>query len=112
MKPLAWPGLVLAPIFALADQSTAYSLLQWSCESQRPGVPHVVHAVFLILVLGTLALAWPKWRDRPVGKREDAGDPATGSSTFGVMATLVAALCALVIVAMWYPHFVLAPCLG
>ena len=108
----SWPALLLAPVFALADQSVAYSLLEWSCKVQKPAVPHVAHAVFLLLTLATIAMAWPRWHDRPAGKREDAGDAITRHSTFAVMAVLVAALCALIIVAMWYPHFVLSPCHG
>jgi hypothetical protein len=112
MTRVSWPALLLAPIFALADQSVAYSLLEWSCKVQKPFVPHMAHAVFLLLTLVTIAMAWPRWRNRPPEKREDAGDEATRRSTFGVMATLVGALSALVIVAMWYPHFVLSPCHG
>jgi hypothetical protein len=112
MSPRWWPGLILAPIFALADQTVAYSLLEWSCAVQKPAVPHIAHAVFLMLTLVTLFMAWGHWQDRPAGKREDAPDAATRKSTFGIMATLVAALSGLVIVAMWYPHLVLAPCHG
>ena len=108
----SWPGLILAPVFALADQSVAYSLIEWSCEYQKPAVPQIAHLVFLILTLATLLMGWGRWEDRPAGKREDAGDDATRKSTFGVMATLVAALCALAILGMWYPHLVLAPCHG
>jgi hypothetical protein len=112
MMRASWPGLLIAPILALADQSVAYSLLEWSCEHQRIAVPHVAHAVFLVLILLTMAMAWGCWDDRPPEKREDSGDAATQNSTLGVMAFLVAGLSALVVVGMWYPHLVLAPCHG
>jgi hypothetical protein len=108
----SWPGLLLAPIFALADQGVAYSLIEWSCEHQKTGVPHIAHAVFLSLILLTMAMAWGCWGERHPDQREDSGDAATQSSTLGVMAFLVAALSALVVVGMWFPHFVLAPCHG
>ena len=110
MISASWPGLLLAPILALADQSTAYSLLEWSCEHQKLSTPNIAHGVFLVLILITMAMAWGCWGDRPPEKREDSGDAATQNSTLGVMAFLVAALCALVVAAMWYTHFVLAPC--
>jgi hypothetical protein len=108
----SWPGLLVAPILALADQSVAYALLEWSCEHQKIAIPNLAHAVFLVLTLATMAMAWGCWRDRPAGKREDSGDAATQNSTLGVMAFLVAGLSALIIVGMWYPHLVLAPCHG
>ena len=112
MRRASWPGLLVAPILALADQSVSYSLLEWSCEHQKLAIPNMAHAVFLVLILVTMAMAWGCWGDRPAGKREDAGDAATQNSTLGVMAFLVASLCALIVAAMWFAHLLLAPCHG
>ena len=30
-----WPGIVLAPVLALADQSVAYALVKWGCDYQQ-----------------------------------------------------------------------------
>jgi hypothetical protein len=106
----SWPGLILAPLFALADQSVTYAMVHWSCETQRHAPAHFVHAAFLLATLMTLAMAWSRWR--VPASRADAGDALGNSSFIAAMATLAAALSALVIVAMWMPQWVLSPCHG
>jgi hypothetical protein len=107
---LSWPGLVIAPLLALVDQSVAYAMVEWSCATQRHAAPHFVHPAFLVLTLATVAMAWRNWR--PLQAREDSGDPATASAFIALLATLVGALSALVIVAMWLPQWFLSPCHG
>jgi hypothetical protein len=106
----SWPGLLLAPLFALVDQSVTYAMVEWSCETQRHALPHAVHLIFLLLTLATL---WMAQGNPPrAGVREDSGDPATARSFVSTLAMLVGALSALVIVAMWVPQWMLSPCHG
>jgi hypothetical protein len=104
----SWPGLILAPFFALADQSVAYAMVQWSCETQRHVPPHFVHLGFLLLTLATAWMAWTQWHGGSA--REDAGDRATLRSFVAAIAALTALLSAAVIVAMWIPQWMLSPC--
>jgi hypothetical protein len=106
----SWPGLVIAPLLALADQSVAYAMVEWSCETQRHAAAHFVHFAFLVLTLLTMGMAWRN-RGGP-SLRADSGDPATARSFVAMLATLVAALSALAIAAMWLPQWMLSPCHG
>jgi hypothetical protein len=106
----SWPGLLIAPLLALADQSITYAMVEWSCETQHHAAPHGVHLVFLLLTLATIWMAQGN-PPRP-GVRADSGDRATARSFVATMAILVGALSALVIVAMWVPQWILSPCHG
>jgi hypothetical protein len=106
----SWPGLILAPLFALADQSVTYAMVQWSCETQRHTPAHFVHLAFLVLTLASAWMAWTQWHGG--ASREDSGDRATVGSFVAGMATLVALLSAAVIAALWIPQWLLSPCFG
>ncbi|HEX4330517.1 MAG TPA: hypothetical protein VH040_00135 [Usitatibacter sp.] len=101
-------ALVLAPVFALGDQSTAYSVVQWSCEHQNTLPGHAFHALFLAGTLVLAALAWTELG--PLPSREDAR-----SSTrpfLAAMGVASALFSALVIAALWLPQWVVSPCFG
>jgi len=61
-----WPGIVLAPLLALADQSVAYALVEWGCHAQQFASLHIVHLVFLLATLATLVPAWRAARTNPL----------------------------------------------
>lgn len=106
-----WPALVLAPSLVLADQSVAYAFVGWSCAHQHTVAVDAVHLVFLA---ATLAIAFFAGRALRVAGGVAAGrEGAPGDRRMMALVALLAALlCALVIVAMWLPHWALAPCMG
>ena len=108
----AWTGILVAPLLALGAQSIAYALVERSCARQDLTTMHLVHFAFLVLTLIAFAVSLAQWRRFDAHQREDAGDVATTASTLGAIGTLVAALSALVIVAMWAPQWILSPCHG
>lgn len=105
-----WPAVVLTPLLALADQSTAYALVQWSCATQEAWVGHGVHLVFLLATIGLGFAAWVEWRGAVVVGREDAA--FANRNFLALVGVLSAAFSALVIVALWLPQWVLSPCYG
>jgi hypothetical protein len=108
----AWPGIVVAPLLALADQSVAYSLVERSCARQDLTTMHLVHFAFLVAALVTVAMAVAQHRALRPHAREDAGDPATNHSGLALVGILVAALSAFIILALWAPQWILSPCNG
>ena len=105
-----WPGIVLAPVLALADQSVAYALVEWGCHAQQFATLQLVHLVFLLAALATLIPAWPGAM-RPA--RPDpalAGDNRDRHHFMSVVSLMVGSLSGLVIVALWIPQWVLSPC--
>lgn len=105
-----WPGIILAPLLALADQSVAYALVQWGCAYQQHGTLQLVHAVFLVAALATLIPAWPGAMRRKLADRALPGDSHDRHHFMSVLSLMVGSLSALVIVALWIPQWVLSPC--
>jgi hypothetical protein len=84
--------------------------VRWSCARQNALVPHAVHLLFLLLTVGFALLAWSEWRDAVVVGREDA---AFATRNFlALVAVAGAGFSALVILALWIPQWMIAPCIG
>jgi hypothetical protein len=103
-----WFALLAAPILALADQIVSYATVGWACAHEHAGAVHAVHALFLVAVIAGTVPAWHLWHVTRFGK---AGNEKIADRRF--LAGLAAALGALsivVIVSMWMPTWVIAPC--
>jgi hypothetical protein len=105
-----WPGIVLAPLLALADQSVAYALVQWGCFHQQFAALQLVHAFFLAATLATLVPAWPGAMRARLPDRAAPGDTHDRHHFMSVVSLMLGAFSALVIVALWIPQWVLSPC--
>ena len=105
-----WPGIVLAPVLALADQSIAYALVPWGCSYQHFAALQVVHLVFLLGALATLVPAWHGAMRRRVPDRAMPGDNHDRHHFMSVVSLMTGSFSALVIVALWIPQWVLSPC--
>ena len=105
-----WPGIVLAPLLALADQGVAYALVQWGCTYQHVAAMHGVHAVFLLATLLTLVPAWPGAMRRRLPEAGRPGDTHDRHHFTSTVSLMTGSLSALVIVALWIPNWVLSPC--
>lgn len=107
----AIPTLVLAPALVLADQSAAYALVPWGCAHQSGMAVGAVHAVFLAL---TLLLALRSWRDLRAASLAAGGAGEEGwpgdRRMIARLGLLLGLLCALVILAMWAPHWAISAC--
>ena len=105
-----WFALLAAPVLALADQSVSYATVGWACAHQQAIAVHAVHALFLVAtVVGTVA-AWQLWRATAAAQPSD--EVLARRHFLAGLATASSALSSLVIVAMWFPTWVLAPCIG
>ena len=105
-----WPGIVLAPLLALADQSVAYALVEWGCHAQQFASLQYVHGVFLLATLATLVPAWPGAMRRAAPGAARPGDTHDRHHFMSVVSLMVGSLSALIIVALWIPQWVLSPC--
>jgi hypothetical protein len=108
-----WLGLVAAPTVALATQSTLYSLVTPSCGAQTRLQLHLAAAVALAVVLVMAVLAFGEsslHRREPASQDSDAPQQPVRRRFLADMATAVASLSALVILAMWFTLWVLSPC--
>jgi hypothetical protein len=110
-----WPALLLAPLLALADLSIVYALSMPECETQRIGVVHAVHALFLLAALALTVMAWREARRQaaetpPPAPTLDADTAPQRRHFVSHVAIGLGALSSLVIAAMWIPPWVLSPC--
>ena len=106
-------ALVLGPTIALGAQSVMYAMVTPSCSLQMRVNIHLAAAVALVVVvvLAVLAFGESSLRRREPGTPDDdAARPPVPGRFFADVATAVAALAALVIVAMWFATWVLSPC--
>jgi hypothetical protein len=111
---MAWPALLIAPLLALAEQSTVYALVTPACERQLSAWLHAVPAGFLVVTLLLTAMAWRQARRF---QREGAAQPHADADAMASRRYFVAwigvgsgALSSLAIVAMWVPQWVLSAC--
>lgn len=105
-----WFALLLAPILALTDQSIAYAVSGWACSNQQSLAPHGVHLVMLLAVLAMTVMAWRFWR--ATGPADAVPHHVEVRHFLAGLATASGALSALVIAGMWYPTWILSPCLN
>jgi hypothetical protein len=102
-------ALLVAPILALFDQGVALSMTGWACRGQHGLALHVVHVAFALATAAATLLAWRRWRETRAG--EAASDATARARFLAGMATAIAALSFMVILAMWFPTWVLSSCL-
>jgi hypothetical protein len=74
-------------------------------------VLHASHAIFLALTIGVAIGAWRRWVETAPAPAED-GTGAVQRHFLAGIATIVAALSAAAIAAMWLPTWLISPCLA
>jgi hypothetical protein len=112
-----WPALLVAPSLALTNLSVTFALTTPACSRQSTLAPNLVSAVFLLACVWMSWGAWRNWRAAGGGSGRDAG-PAAGETDaapdrrpfLALVAAMVGALSCLVVLAQWFPQWVLSPC--
>lgn len=105
-----WLGLLAAPIVVLGAQSVNYALVQVACATGTHVLMDAVSAgAFAFSVLAAW-LAYRQWRDSPLPVAPSYEPRPARPSFLALMAMLVAVLCALIQLAMWFPQWLLSPC--
>ncbi|MEI6002341.1 hypothetical protein H3V53_36020 [Paraburkholderia bengalensis] len=109
-----WAGLLAAPLVVLAAQSVNYALVHVACAQRNTVALGIVSAVAFVFSVAVAWLAYRRWRHMlqfvEAGVSAN-GDPAARATFFPLMAMLVAALSALIQLMMWFPQWLLSPCL-
>jgi hypothetical protein len=112
-----WPALLVAPTLALTNLTVTYALVTPSCTRQNMTAPNVVSALLLLACAWMSWQAWGNWNNsrhgaaRGGGEGTSAGDAAPERRPFvALVASMVGALSCLVVIAQWFPQWVLSPC--
>ena len=105
-----WLGLLVAPVAVLGAQSLNYALLQLACASRRYTALNAVSAVAFLFSVLAAWLAYRRWRGSAASFGASYVRRAARPSFLALMAMLVAALCAVIQLTMWFPQWLLSPC--
>ncbi|MGZ5888147.1 MAG: hypothetical protein ACXWKI_14515 [Ramlibacter sp.] len=105
-----WPALLVAPFLALSNLAITYALVTPSCSHQRMLAPHLVSALLLIACAWMSWMAWRNWSD--AGAQHDLPSDARQKRRpfVALVAFMVGSLSCLVVIAQWFPQWVLSPC--
>ncbi|HEY4352280.1 MAG TPA: hypothetical protein VGN31_13700 [Paraburkholderia sp.] len=105
-----WLGLLAAPAVVLGAQSANYVLLQPACRYHTMAMLHVVSVAALLFSVGAALLAYRSWRvsSQPFAASYVPRDART--AFLSLMAAIVATLCAVIQLAMYFPQWLLSPC--
>lgn len=105
-----WLGLLAAPAVVLGAQSLNYALVQFACASGDYTVLDAVSAVAFGFSVMAAWLAYRRWRGT-AGPFDASYVPRAARQPFlALMAMLIAALCAVIQLTMWFPQWLLSPC--
>ena len=108
-----WPALLVAPSLALTNLGVTYALVTPSCTRQSMLAPNLVSAAFLAVCIWMSWGAWRNWRTSKIERGPDAGDTDAAPDRrpfLALVAVMVGALSSLVVLAQWFPQWVLSPC--
>jgi hypothetical protein len=111
-----WPALLVAPTLALTNLTVTYALMTPSCSRQNMTAPNVVSALLLLACAWMSLGAWRNWQHSRSGPHraaagKGASDAAPQRKPFvALVAVMVGALSCLVVLAQWFPQWVLSPC--
>lgn len=113
-----WPGLTLVTLSAMLPwlavlwtQLVSYFVVPWICAMGTTLPLHLVPALFLLLVAACFVQAFRDWRLVGGGFEDDRATVITRTRFASMVAMASAIFCALLILAMWLPMFIIHPCL-
>jgi hypothetical protein len=111
MKMANWPALLIAPFLALANLSITYALATPECSRQSDSAMHLVSAVILVICLVLTFGAWRNWLAQGGAQNAPRQDDAGLRGRFvSAVAGMSGMLSCLVVIAQWFPQWVLSPC--
>jgi hypothetical protein len=106
-----WPALLLAPFLALSNLSITYALATPECSHQSDVAMNLVSVAILIICLLFTFQAWRNWLAQGGGETPPRADAAGLRGRFiSAVAGMVGMLSCLVVIAQWFPQWVLSPC--
>jgi hypothetical protein len=106
-----WLGLLAAPTVVLGAQSADYALVQFACRWRMPALLDAVSALAFTFSAVATIVAFIQWRAASVSFPASYDARAARQACFALAATVIGALCTLIQLTMWFPQWLLSPCL-
>lgn len=102
---------IVPPLVVLATEEVSYMSVPWACARQAPVALHVVPVVALIVIALCGMLARRDWARTGRGVEDEAATVLTRSRFLAILGLAASIFCALIVLAMWLPMFIVGPCL-
>lgn len=106
-----WLGLLAAPTVVLGAQSTDYALVQFACRWGTPAPLCVVSATAFVFSAIATIVAFNEWRTTAAPFQAGYDARPARPACLALAAMLIGALCTLIQLTMWFPQWLLSPCL-
>jgi hypothetical protein len=104
-----WAGVLLPPVAWALHLTLTYMLSAFACDPPWVFSFHVVSILALAMSLYGGWIGWRLWARVQDGPENEGG--SVGRSRFmAISAVALSALFALVILAQWFPSFIIEPC--
>jgi hypothetical protein len=109
---LLWVAILSGPILWLVQFQARYSLVAWTCSSDKSFVLPIIGIVFLLLAAGGGVLSWRIWvRTGRTWPEDVTGLPLGRVQFMSILGVMLNTLFALIIIAQIIPDFIFGPCL-
>jgi hypothetical protein len=105
-----WPALLLAPSLALANLALNYALVAPSCARQSLLPLHLVSILILLACAFFSLQAWRNWAAERGADTLARDDARLRRRFVALVAAMAGTLSCLVVIAQWFPQWVLSPC--
>ena len=105
-----WIALLAGPIVFLINLQANFTAVPWVCATGNYWLLHAIHTVALILVISAGIVAHGVWQRSGGGVSSEAADIESRDHFIGLLGVMSATFSVALIVAQWYPEFVLGAC--
>ena len=107
---LLWVGFLLSPLAWSIYLETEYLFSDYGCKNLNFVPNHIVSAVFFIISLIGLLVAWSNWQKSGSTWPDDSSGPILRSRFMSALGLLTGILFSTLIFAQWLPTILGVPC--
>ena len=105
-----WIALLAGPIVFLVNLQANFTAVPWVCATGNYWLLHTIHTIGLALILGAGLVAHRVWQTSGGGASSEGADVKSREHFLGLLGVMGAALSVALLLAQWYPEFVLGAC--
>lgn len=111
LSPLPlWTGVLAGPVAWACDLGVSYSLVKWTCSTQRELLLLLISPAALGAAAGGAVVSWLALRHTPAQSAANGGNPVERARFMAILGLAMNALFALAILAGAIPRWVLDAC--
>jgi len=105
-----WSGILAGPVAWAMDLLVCYTIVKWTCLTQRQWLFDATTAGALLIVAIGAVLSWTALQQTAGAEPTDGGRPPQRAKFMAILGLTACALFGLTIAAAWIPRSVLDAC--